>query len=42
MVSHALDSMIGMCDRIAWIDHGIVRKIGLPEEVIADYRGDNI
>ncbi|MDD2522070.1 MAG: ABC transporter ATP-binding protein [Anaerolineaceae bacterium] len=42
LVSHALDSMIGMCDRIVWIDHGKVRKIGVPEEVIAEYREDNI
>jgi ABC-type polysaccharide/polyol phosphate transport system ATPase subunit len=42
MVSHALDTMIGMCDRIAWIDHGKTQKIGEPQEVIAAYRGDNL
>jgi ABC-type polysaccharide/polyol phosphate transport system ATPase subunit len=41
MVSHALDTMIGMCDRIAWIDHGKTQKIGEPQEVIAAYRGEN-
>jgi len=42
MVSHALDSMIGMCNRIAWIDHGILRQIGEPQDVIAAYRGENL
>lgn len=42
MVSHALDTMIGMCDRIAWIDHGKTQKIGEPQEVIAAYRGENL
>jgi ABC-type polysaccharide/polyol phosphate transport system ATPase subunit len=42
MVSHALDTMIGMCDRIAWIDHGKTQKIGEPQEVIAAYRGQNL
>jgi len=42
MVSHALDTMIGMCDRIAWIDHGKTKKIGEPQEVIAAYRGENL
>lgn len=42
MVSHALDTMIGMCDRIAWIDHGKTQKIGDPQEVIAAYRGENL
>lgn len=38
MVSHGLDSMEAMCDRIAWIDHGKIRLIGNPQEVIASYR----
>ena len=42
MVSHALDSMIGMCNRVAWIDHGNLRKIGAPQEVIDAYRGENL
>jgi len=42
MVSHALDSMIGMCNRIAWLDEGKVRMVGDPEQVIAAYRGENI
>ncbi len=42
MVSHGLDMMEGMCNRIAWIDHGKILKIGAPKETIAAYRGENI
>ena len=42
MVSHALDMLEGMCNRIAWIDHGRTQKIGEPQEVIAAYRGENL
>jgi ABC-type polysaccharide/polyol phosphate transport system ATPase subunit len=42
MVSHALNMLEGMCNRIAWIDHGKMQKIGEPEEVIAAYRGENL
>jgi len=41
MVSHALDTLEGTCDRLAWIDHGKILKIGEPHEVIAAYRGEN-
>ncbi|MBP7196767.1 MAG: ABC transporter ATP-binding protein [Anaerolineaceae bacterium] len=41
MVSHALDTLEGMCNRLAWIDHGKILKIGEPHEVIAAYRGEN-
>ncbi|MDI9530191.1 MAG: ABC transporter ATP-binding protein, partial [Chloroflexota bacterium] len=34
MVSHALDTLEGMCNRLAWIDHGKILKIGEPHEVI--------
>ena len=38
MVSHGLDGLESMCDRIAWIDHGKLRKIGAPQDVIGAYR----
>jgi len=41
MVSHGLDSMIAMCERLVWLDHGQVRLIGEPAEVVAAYRGEN-
>ncbi len=42
MVSHALNMLEGMCDRVAWIDHGKTQKVGEPQEVIAAYRGENL
>lgn len=42
MVSHALAMLEGMCNRVAWIDHGKIQKIGEPTEVIAAYRGENL
>lgn len=42
MVSHALDTMIGMCNRVAWIDRGKLRQVGAPHEIIEAYRGENL
>lgn len=42
MVSHGLDMLEGMCNRIAWIDHGKLQQIGEPHEVIAAYREENL
>ena len=42
MVSHGLDMLESMCDRIAWIDHGKMQQIGEPQEVISAYRGENL
>lgn len=41
MVSHGLDSMISMCNRVAWLDQGKLRLLGEPSEVVAAYREDN-
>ena len=41
MVSHGLDSMISMCNRVAWLDQGKLRIVGEPSEVVATYREDN-
>ncbi len=41
MVSHGLDSMISMCNRVAWLDQGKLRLLGEPNEVVAAYREDN-
>ncbi|GAC1331162.1 MAG: hypothetical protein NVSMB26_09240 [Beijerinckiaceae bacterium] len=38
MVSHTLDYLQQLCDRILWIDGGKVRAIGEPGSIIADYR----
>lgn len=38
MVSHGLDGLESMCDRIAWIDHGKLKNVGTPQDVISAYR----
>lgn len=39
IVSHALGTMITMCDRLAWLNHGELQTVGEPESVVAAYRG---
>jgi ABC-type polysaccharide/polyol phosphate transport system ATPase subunit len=38
MVSHSLDYLQGLSDRLLWIDGGNVRAFGEPEAIIAEYR----
>jgi lipopolysaccharide transport system ATP-binding protein len=38
MVSHDLDFLANLCDRILWLEDGVVREIGDPDKIIADYR----
>jgi len=38
MVSHSLESLGRLCHRVVWLDRGEVRAIGMPDEVIAEYR----
>jgi ABC-type polysaccharide/polyol phosphate transport system ATPase subunit len=40
VVSHALGSMSDLCDEIALLEHGKVRSIGPPDEVIGQYLSD--
>jgi ABC-type polysaccharide/polyol phosphate transport system ATPase subunit len=37
-VSHALDSVQSLCDRVIWIEHGRIRLSGKADEVIDVYR----
>ena len=37
-VSHAMDTIMSMCSRVAWLDHGVVRRIGPADEVVNEYR----
>ena len=39
VVSHDLDAMVSMTDRLIWMEHGSVRMEGDPAEVVAAYRG---
>lgn len=38
VVSHALEVLATICDRVIWIEDGSVRELGAPESVIAGYR----
>jgi homopolymeric O-antigen transport system ATP-binding protein len=38
LVSHALDYVKGLCHRVAWLDHGRLKAIGPPDEVVEQYR----
>ena len=38
LVSHVLNKVEEMADRVMWLDKGSVRTTGPPEEVVAAYR----
>jgi ABC-type polysaccharide/polyol phosphate transport system ATPase subunit len=38
LVSHSLDLMAGLCDRLLWLDNGVQRLVGEPRRVIDAYR----
>ena len=38
IVSHSMDTILSMCERAVWLDHGMVRAVGLSSDVIAEYR----
>jgi ABC-2 type transport system ATP-binding protein len=38
LVSHNMDTIVAMCHRAAWLDHGHLRRVGPADEVIQDYR----
>ena len=38
LVSHTLQLLMQMCDRILWLDQGKVRQIGPVKETIAAYK----
>ena len=39
VVSHDLPTLESLCDRVLWIEDGVVRGLGPSREVIARYRG---
>ena len=42
LVSHSMALVEQLCQRVAWIDHGELKAIGPPAEVIAAYRASQI
>jgi len=41
-VSHSMDLVLQMCQRAAWLDHGQLKAIGKPEDVIYAYRQSHV
>jgi lipopolysaccharide transport system ATP-binding protein len=37
VVSHDLEAIQDLCDRILWLDHGAIRKIGPSAEIVKEY-----
>jgi lipopolysaccharide transport system ATP-binding protein len=38
-VSHSMEDVTGLCDRVMWIEDHTVRMIGLPKQVVEAYVG---
>lgn len=38
VVTHSMQTVLNLCTRAAWIDHGVVKAVGAPNEVVAAYR----
>ncbi len=38
LVSHALETVLEVAERVMWLDHGQVKMIGEPKEVVEAYR----
>lgn len=38
LVSHSMEQIKRLCNRVAWIESGIIRRIGEPGEVVEKYR----
>ncbi len=38
LVSHQLGQVLQRADRVAWLDHGRLREVGEPEQVVSAYR----
>ena len=38
VVSHDLETLQMICDRVIWIEDGVVQSMGAPKDVIARYR----
>ena len=38
LVSHSIDQIERMCNKVAWLDHGHLRRLGATKEITAEYR----
>lgn len=37
-VSHNMDTVESMCDRVLWLDRGVIKANGSPQQVVREYR----
>jgi ABC-type polysaccharide/polyol phosphate transport system ATPase subunit len=40
LVSHAMGQLRNMCDQVAWLEHGSVKEVGSPGNIVDDYVGE--
>jgi lipopolysaccharide transport system ATP-binding protein len=40
IASHTRELLEETCNKIVWLEHGVIRKVGLAQEIIAEYFGD--
>ena len=40
LVSHAMGQLRNMCDQVAWLEHGTVKEVGAPGNIVDDYVGE--
>jgi ABC-2 type transport system ATP-binding protein len=40
LVSHALETVRNMCESAAWLEHGVLKDVGRPGDLIDEYVGD--
>ena len=38
MVSHSIDQIEKMCDRVVWLENGSIKKVGLTNEICKEYK----
>jgi len=38
VVTHSVETVEDLCDRVIWIDHGVTRAVGGTQEVLAEYQ----
>jgi lipopolysaccharide transport system ATP-binding protein len=38
LVTHSMQTVEKLCTRVAWIDHGVIKAVGDPDEIIKAYR----
>ena len=40
LVSHAMGQLRNMCDQVAWLEHGTIKEVGAPGNIVDDYVGE--